>query len=227
MDYLDLIGVKPGGDLKWNDRLTYDGCWENNLYNFVTIVMRKLLFTLPSEGRIVGEAPRDGGPLYDGIREAIINSVTYSDFQTEGVFNNQCGKPIQIEGSREAVEKFKAVTAPFMLRRLKSDKTIISDLPDKIERDEFAALTKEQSALYQQTLNEAMREIEGIEETGHVSLFKRERLVLQMIMALFEEKINAMIQDKKQFADLTVGTGEKWLASMSDAELRSIFTLED
>ena len=114
-----------------------------------------------------------------------------------------------------------------MLRRLKSDKTIISDLPDKIERDEFAALTKEQSALYQQTLNEAMREIEGIEETAHVSLFKREGLVLQMIMALFEEKINAMIQEKKQLADLTVGTGEKWLASMSDAELRSIFTLED
>ena len=85
MDYLDLIGVKPGGDLKWNDRLTYDGRWENNLYNFVTMAMRKLLFTLPSEGRIVGEARRDGGPLYDGIREAIINSATYSDFQTEGV----------------------------------------------------------------------------------------------------------------------------------------------
>ncbi len=85
MDYLDLLGVKPGGDLKWNDRLTYDGRWENNLYNFVTMTMRKLLFTLPSEGRIVGEARRDGGPLYDAIREAIINSVTYSDFQTEGV----------------------------------------------------------------------------------------------------------------------------------------------
>lgn len=36
-----------------------------------------------------------------------------------------------------------------------------------------------------------------------------------------------MIQDKKQLADLTVATGEKWLAAMSDAELRSIFTLED
>ena len=43
----------------------------------------------------------------------------------------------------------------------------------------------------------------------------------------FEEKINAMIQDKKQLADLTVATGEKWLAAMSDAELRSIFTLEN
>lgn len=85
MDYLDLIGVEPGTNLKWNDRLTYDGRWENNLYNFVILAMRKLLFTLPSEGRIVGVARRDGGPLYDGVREAIINSVTYSDFQTEGV----------------------------------------------------------------------------------------------------------------------------------------------
>lgn len=85
MDYLDLIGVEPGGDLKWNDRLTYDGRWENNLYNFVTMTMRKLLFTLPSEGRLVGGVRRDGGPLYDGVREAIINAVTYSDFQAEGV----------------------------------------------------------------------------------------------------------------------------------------------
>ena len=36
-----------------------------------------------------------------------------------------------------------------------------------------------------------------------------------------------MIQDKKRLVDLTVATGEKWLAAMSDAELRSIFTLED
>lgn len=85
MDYLDLIGVSSDENLKWNDRLTYDGRWENNIYNFVTMTMRKLLLTLPSEGRIVGVARRDGGPLYDGIREAIINSVTYSDFQTEGV----------------------------------------------------------------------------------------------------------------------------------------------
>ena len=71
-----------------------------------------------------------------------------------------------------------------MLRRLKSDKSIISDLPDKIERDEYAMLTPDQTALYQQTLNEAMMEIEGIEGKDHASLFKREGLVLQMILAL-------------------------------------------
>ena len=45
------------------------------------------------------------------------------------------------------------VTAPFLMRRLKTDKSIISDLPDKIERNELAALTPEQTALYQETVN--------------------------------------------------------------------------
>lgn len=41
----------------------------------------------------------------------------------------------------------------------------------------------------------------------------------------FEERINDMIQQKKELADLTVGTGEKWLARMFDTELRNLFTL--
>ena len=41
----------------------------------------------------------------------------------------------------------------------------------------------------------------------------------------FEERINDMIQQKKELADLTVGTDEKWLARMSDTELRNLFTL--
>ena len=41
----------------------------------------------------------------------------------------------------------------------------------------------------------------------------------------FEERINDMIQQKKELAGLTVGTGEKWLARMSDTELRNLFTL--
>lgn len=38
--------------------------------------------------------------------------------------------------------------APFMLRRLKSDKTIISDLPEKVEQDQFCTLSRQQAALY-------------------------------------------------------------------------------
>ena len=69
-----------------------------------------------------------------------------------------------------------------MMRRMKSDKSIISDLPDKIEQNQFALLTKQQAALYEKTMLKAMEEIEGYSDDQ--SLFKRQGLVLQMILAL-------------------------------------------
>lgn len=85
VDYLDLIGVAPGGSLKWNDRLTDDGRWEPNIFNFATLVMQKLLFTLPSEGRLHGTQRKDGGELHEAIREAIINTISYCDYKLNGV----------------------------------------------------------------------------------------------------------------------------------------------
>ena len=85
VDYLDRIDIKPGDDLKWNDRLTDDGRWEDNLYNFLLLTLRKLLFTLPSEGRIVDGSRKDGGVLYDAVREAMVNSLTYCDYKLGGV----------------------------------------------------------------------------------------------------------------------------------------------
>ena len=76
------------------------------------------------------------------------------------------------------------VTAPFLMRRLKTDKSIISDLPDKIERNELASLTPEQTALYQETVNKCMAVIESIEGEDSQTLFKRQGLILQMMLAL-------------------------------------------
>lgn len=100
------------------------------------------------------------------------------------ILREEYARPIQVFNDRKCAERFRNVTAPFMMRRLKSDKTIIADLPDKIEQNEFALLTKRQAALYEETLQAAMKEIEGIEETDSTSLFKRQGLVLQMILAL-------------------------------------------
>ena len=81
-------------------------------------------------------------------------------------------------------DRFRRITAPFLMRRLKTDKSIISDLPDKIEQNELALLTDRQTALYYETLQNAMQAIEGIESTDQQSLFKRQGLVLQMILSL-------------------------------------------
>lgn len=84
-DYLDLFGIEPGDSKKWNDRLTDDGRWVDNIYNFVTLALNKLLFTLPSEGRLKGVIRIDGGELYEGVREAFTNCITYCDYLLGGV----------------------------------------------------------------------------------------------------------------------------------------------
>lgn len=99
-------------------------------------------------------------------------------------FKDEYANPIQIFNDEHVTAKFRKITAPFMMRRMKSDKTIISDLPDKIEQNQFARLTRQQAALYQKTMQVAMEEIEGMTDSDSQALFKRQGLVLQMILAL-------------------------------------------
>ena len=51
--------------------------------------------------------------------------------------------------------------SPFVLRRLKTDKSVISDLPEKLVINDYCYLSKAQSILYEKTLNEMMAKISG------------------------------------------------------------------
>ncbi len=99
-------------------------------------------------------------------------------------FHETYGTPIETYNDAAIAEKLKKVTAPFMMRRLKTDKSIINDLPDKLEMDCFSTLVKEQACLYEKTLEEALKEIEAIDISDKKRLFVRQGLVLQMILAL-------------------------------------------
>ncbi len=94
-------------------------------------------------------------------------------------FTKEFAVPIQSHHDQHVANRFKRITSPFLLRRLKSDKSIISDLPDKIEQNQYCELTKKQAVLYESVVREALRVISGESDT-----FKRQGLVLQMIMAL-------------------------------------------
>ena len=48
------------------------------------------------------------------------------------------------------------------------------------------------------------------------------RLITQ---GTFEEKINAMLQEKKALADLVVSTGEKWVGELSNKDLKALFSI--
>jgi non-specific serine/threonine protein kinase len=60
---------------------------------------------------------------------------------------------------------------PYVLRRLKTDRAVIADLPDKTELTAYCALSRKQAALYQQAVDDLaakLRDTEGIERRGAV-----------------------------------------------------------
>jgi len=127
-----------------------------------------------------------GTPVENRLSEywSIMDFANHGLLGTAKKFDDDFAKRIQRYNDVECAQRLKRITAPFIMRRLKSDKTIISDLPDKIERDELAILQPEQAALYHQTVEEAMTVLEGINAEDSKSMFKRTGIILQMITAL-------------------------------------------
>jgi len=79
--------------------------------------------------------------------------------------------PIQGSNNQEAAARLKSLTAPFILRRLKTDKSVIADLPDKLEMTVYCTLTREQASLYAAVVAETLPEVEradGIQRKGLV-----------------------------------------------------------
>src|SRR6201990_479758 len=75
-------------------------------------------------------------------------------------FRDRYAVPIERHGSEEAAQELRRITQPFMLRRLKTDKSIISDLPDKQEIKVWCNLTQEQASLYQATVTDMLSRID-------------------------------------------------------------------
>ena len=80
--------------------------------------------------------------------------------------------PIQSAGDPEATARLRRITGPFILRRLKTDRAIIQDLPERIETSAFCTLTPEQASLYAAVLKDLEEALaggrEGMERKGLV-----------------------------------------------------------
>ena len=88
---------------------------------------------------------------------------------TESAFRRDFFLPIQGAHDVAAAAKLKQLTGPFLLRRLKTDPTIITDLPEKLEMPTYCSLTKEQASLYAATLHEMEETVdaaEGLQRKG-------------------------------------------------------------
>lgn len=152
-----------------------------NIKNYDT-AQSKAVKSIPSNIRIA----MSGTPVENRLSEfwSIMDYANKGYLGNIKAFKDNYANPIQVFNDEQVTAKFRKITSPFMIRRMKSDKTIISDLPDKIEQNQFALLTAQQAALYEKTMRAAMEEIEGCAGYDSQSLFKRQGLVLQMILAL-------------------------------------------
>ncbi|GAA2887148.1 DEAD/DEAH box helicase [Streptosporangium fragile] len=92
-------------------------------------------------------------------------------FGSARAFRERYQEPIERHGDEVATAALRRATGPFVLRRLKTDKAIISDLPEKMEMKVWCNLTPEQATLYQAVVEDMMSKIadsEGIERRGNV-----------------------------------------------------------
>ncbi|MEB4591356.1 DEAD/DEAH box helicase [Candidatus Thiothrix sp. Deng01] len=86
--------------------------------------------------------------------------------------------PIQREGDTQRSRQLQRLVQPFILRRLKTDRSIITDLPDKVEQKVYCNLTKEQASLYQAVVDDVQQQLEEVEG------IQRKGLILATLMKL-------------------------------------------
>ncbi len=76
-------------------------------------------------------------------------------------FKKRYAEPIERHGDDDAAERLRRITGPFVLRRVKTDTSIIADLPDKLEMEVVCNLTAEQASLYQAVVDDMLERIEA------------------------------------------------------------------
>ncbi len=124
------------------------------------------------------------------------------DFLNPGILGNRTffqkrfAIPIEKFGDQSSLNILRSLVQPFILRRLKTDKTIIQDLPEKQEMNVFCGLSHEQGELYQKLVNESLQKID--ESTG----IQRHGLILTLLLKL-KQLCNhpALLLKEKQLKD--------------------------
>jgi non-specific serine/threonine protein kinase len=114
-----------------------------------------------------------GTPVENRLSElwSIMEFLNPGLLGSANAFRTRFAVPIERYRDADAAATLRRVTAPFVLRRLKSDRSIIRDLPEKIETQVDCRLTREQASLYQAVVDEMLGRVEsseGIERRGHV-----------------------------------------------------------
>ncbi len=112
-----------------------------------------------------------GTPVENRLMDlwSIFNFINPGYLDTQARFRKRFELPVQRDNDPVQTATLKRLVEPFILRRVKTDKSIIRDLPDKVEAIQYCNLSKEQAALYETVVRDVERQLDekdGIERQG-------------------------------------------------------------
>ncbi len=121
-----------------------------------------------------------GTPIENRLMElwSIFHFLNPGLLGNQQYFKKYFSLPIERYGDEEVKRSLKRIISPFILRRKKTDKTVIRDLPEKIEKNEYCPMSPTQISLYEEVVNTSLEKIYGKEGIA------RRGLVLKLMLSL-------------------------------------------
>jgi SNF2 family DNA or RNA helicase len=154
----------------------------------------KAILKLPSQHRLA----LTGTPVENRLLDlwSIFNFLNPGYLGKESQFRTSFEMPIQRDNDLPRSLMLKKLVEPFILRRVKTDPSIIQDLPDKVEQKCYCNLTKEQAALYEVVVKDVAQKIETLEG------IQRKGMILATLMKLKQicNHPAQFLQDNSDFA---------------------------
>lgn len=134
-----------------------------------TAQQTKAVRQLPTDFRLA----LTGTPVENRLSElwSIMHFLNPGFLGSQKGFRAEFALPIERYHDQTATQHLRHLVGPFILRRVKTDPTIIQDLPDKLEMKVYCNLTQEQATLYEAVVQDSIRQIEaseGIQRRGLV-----------------------------------------------------------
>ncbi|HWN32584.1 MAG TPA: DEAD/DEAH box helicase, partial [Pseudonocardia sp.] len=106
-----------------------------------------------------------GTPMENRLAElwSVMDFLNPGVLGTSDKFRHRFAIPVERHGDADAARRLRQITRPYLLRRLKTDRDIVDDLPEKIEIIQDYRLTSEQASLYRTVVDDVLEKIDGSE----------------------------------------------------------------
>lgn len=170
-----------------------------------------------------------GTPVENRLQElwSIMDFLNPGYLGNKQFFQRRFAMPIEKYGDTSSLSQLRSLVQPFILRRLKTDRDIIQDLPEKQEMTVFCGLTPEQAKLYQKVVEDSLATIddaEGLQRRGMILglLVKLKQICNHPAQYLKKKKLeqydSAKLQRLDEMLEEAISNGDRALIFTQFAE---------